>query len=111
MDTMTLKQTPSADGLASDHLRALWHDLNGDWATPSTASSQQLTDANAMWIYAYLHRKEPGIFANARYWHRNAGKPFPDGTKCRGRGCAHPLASLSGTLCFDPFIDGFCHFL
>jgi hypothetical protein len=77
MELLTLKQTPSAEGLASDHLRALWHDLHGDWDAAHRIV-QQLADVNAMWIHAYLHRKEPDL-ANARYWYRSAGKPFPEG--------------------------------
>jgi hypothetical protein len=77
MQLLTLKQTPSAAALASDHLRALWHDLHGDWDAAHHIV-QQMPDVNAMWIHAYLHRKEPDL-ANARYWYRSAGKPFPEG--------------------------------
>ena len=77
MDINTLKQTPSASALASDHLRAVWHDLHGDWDTAHRIV-QQMSDVHAMWIHAYLHRKEPDL-SNARYWYRNAGKPFPEG--------------------------------
>ena len=77
MELLTLKQTPSASDLASDHLRALWHDLHGDWDAAHLIV-QQLSDVNAMWIHAYLHRKEPDL-SNARYWYRSAGKPFPEG--------------------------------
>lgn len=77
MDILTLKQTSLASNLASDHLRALWHEMHGDWDT-AHGIVQRMSDINAMWIHAYLHRKEPDI-ANARYWYRNAGKPFPEG--------------------------------
>jgi len=77
MELNTLKRTPSVTDLASDHLRALWHDLHGDWDTAHRIV-QQLSDMHAMWIHAYLHRKEPDL-SNARYWYRSAGKPFPEG--------------------------------
>ena len=77
MDIQTLKQRPDGKTLASDHLRALWYDLNGDWDTAHTIV-QQLSDVNAMWIHAYLHRKEPDI-NNAKYWYRRADKPYPEG--------------------------------
>jgi hypothetical protein len=70
-------RTPSPEDLNSDHLRALWYDLHGDWDTAHRIV-QQMGDDLAMWIHAYLHRKEPDL-ANARYWYRNAGKPFPEG--------------------------------
>jgi hypothetical protein len=77
MDLQSLKQFPSASGLSNDQLRALWHDLHGDWDTAHRII-QQLSDVHAMWIHAYLHRKEPDL-SNARYWYRNAGQPFPEG--------------------------------
>jgi hypothetical protein len=77
MELITLKNTSSALELSSDHLRALWFDLHDDWDSAHRIV-QQLSDVNAMWIHAYLHRKEPDL-SNARYWYRNAGKPFPEG--------------------------------
>jgi hypothetical protein len=77
MDTQTLLQLPSPSGLVSGHLRALWHDLHGDWDSAHRIV-QQMDDTHAMWIHAYLHRKEPDLH-NARYWYRSAGKPFPEG--------------------------------
>jgi hypothetical protein len=70
-----LRGTPDPKTLPNDHLRALWHDLNGDWDTAHSIV-QRMSDTNAMWIHAYLHRKEPDIW-NAKYWYRNAGKPYP----------------------------------
>lgn len=75
MEIDTLRQTPDVKSLTSDHLRALWHDLHSDWDTAHRIV-QQMSDTNAMWIHAYLHRKEPDI-NNAKYWYRNAGKPYP----------------------------------
>jgi hypothetical protein len=76
MDTNSLKQLPGPAALISDHLRALWHDLNGDW-DKAHSIVQQMDDPTAMWIHAYLHRKEPDI-SNAKYWYRRAGKPYPE---------------------------------
>lgn len=75
MDLATLRSAPGPSELATDHLRALWYDLNGDWDTAHRIV-QQMDDRHAMWIHAYLHRKEPDL-ANARYWYRQANKPFP----------------------------------
>ena len=71
----TLRGTPDPVSLPSEHLRALWYDLNGDWDT-AHGIVQRMSDVNAMWIHAYLHRKEPDIW-NAKYWYHNAGKPYP----------------------------------
>jgi hypothetical protein len=71
----TLRNTPNPDSLASQHLRALWHDLHNDWDTAHRIV-QAIDDVHAMWIHAYLHRKEPDIW-NAKYWYNRCGKPFP----------------------------------
>jgi len=75
MDLQTLRQSPDPDSLPSNHLRALWYDLNGDWDTAHSIV-QVMSDINAMWIHAYLHRKEPDIW-NARYWYNCCDKTFP----------------------------------
>lgn len=75
MNLEMLRSTPEADSLESDHLKALWYDLHGDWDTAHSIV-QRMNDVSAMWIHAYLHRKEPDIW-NAKYWYRNAGKPYP----------------------------------
>lgn len=75
MDLEVLRQTPDSQTLPSEHHRALWHDLNGDWDTAHRIV-QAMSDVNAMWIHAYLHRKEPDIW-NAQYWYRRCGKPYP----------------------------------
>jgi len=75
MNLQTLSQTPDPKLLASDHQRALWYDLNGDWDTAHSIV-QVMSDTNAMWIHAYLHRKEPDIW-NAKYWYNRCGKPYP----------------------------------
>ena len=77
MTLAELQQTPAPEQLASEHLRALWHDLHGDWDAAHRIV-QKMNDRQAMWIHAYLHRKEPDIW-NANYWYRSAGRPFPEG--------------------------------
>jgi hypothetical protein len=74
MDIKTLRETMGPSHLSSDHLRALWYDLNGDWDTAHSIV-QSMNDHHAMWIHAYLHRKEPDIW-NAKYWYNRCGKPF-----------------------------------
>ena len=75
MELNQLKELHDPAGLESDHLRALWYDLNGDWDT-AHAIIQEIPDRHASWIHAYLHRKEPDIW-NAKYWYRRAGMTFP----------------------------------
>jgi len=77
MDLNTLRTLADSSTLTSDHQRALWFDLHGNWDAAHKIV-QALEDADAMWIHAYLHRKEPDI-SNARYWYRSAGKPYPAG--------------------------------
>ena len=59
----------------SDHLKALWYDAKNNWEQSHTII-QDIEDANAAWIHAYLHRKE-GDTGNADYWYRRAGKKRP----------------------------------
>jgi hypothetical protein len=77
MEVKELRQVSDPAVLPSSHLRALWYDLNGDWNTAHSIV-QAMTDTHAMWIHAYLHRKEPDEW-NAKYWYRRSGKPFPGG--------------------------------
>ena len=75
---MTLDELKNLDGpgqLESDHLRAIWYDLHGDWDTAHTIVQNRMDD-HAMWIHAYLHRKEPDIW-NSKYWYRRCGRPYP----------------------------------
>ena len=53
----SLRQISDPNTLNSDHLRALWYDLNDDWDSAHSIV-QARSDLNAMWIHAYLHRKE-----------------------------------------------------
>lgn len=70
-----LKNISNEKEFESNHLRALWYDLKGDW-DEAHSIVQVMFDVEAMWIHAYLHRKEPDEW-NAKYWYRRAGKPFP----------------------------------
>jgi len=66
---------PSPPSAISEHLKALWYDSKGDWEQ-SHNIIQDIGDADAAWIHAYLHRKE-GDIGNADYWYRRAGKKRP----------------------------------
>lgn len=57
-----------------DALRSLWYDAKGNWEA-SHDIAQEMHNNMGSWIYAYLHRKEGDEF-NARFWYRQAGKPF-----------------------------------
>ena len=61
--------------LGSDHLTAIWHDLHGNWDRAHTIV-QEMSDVHAMWIHAYLHRKEPDLW-NSKYWYRRCNRPYP----------------------------------
>jgi hypothetical protein len=57
------------------HARSLWLDGKGKF-DDAHAIVQDLEDAGAARIHAYLHRKE-GDLANAGYWYRRAGCSMP----------------------------------
>jgi len=59
-------------------LRALWRDARGDWDLAHKCVDE-LSTPDAMWVHAYLHRKE-GDDWNAGYWYRRAGRPPHPGT-------------------------------
>lgn len=63
---------PSPPASLSPALRALWHDGKGDWSRAHKCVSE-MSDADSMWVHAYLHRKE-GDGSNARYWYSRAGR-------------------------------------
>ena len=65
-------QQATPPGLSA-HLLALWHAARGDWHHAHDLV-QDLPDADASWIHAYLHRVE-GDRSNAHYWYNRAGKP------------------------------------
>jgi hypothetical protein len=62
----------------SPHLRSLWYDAKGDWGK-SHSIIQDINDAEAAWIHAYLHRKE-GDTGNAGYWYNRARRKLPSTT-------------------------------
>ncbi len=64
-------------GLLDPCLQALWYDARGDWNTAHEIV-QNMGDARAARVHAYLHRKE-GDDWNSRYWHRQAGTVYPAG--------------------------------
>jgi hypothetical protein len=53
-------------------LLALWHDAKSDWDGAHKCVDTS-GEADAMWVHAYLHRKE-GDLGNADYWYARAGK-------------------------------------
>lgn len=57
-------------------LQALWYDANDQWDTAHEIV-QQIENARAARIHAYLHRKE-GDDWNSKYWHKRAGSVFPE---------------------------------
>lgn len=79
---MTIQEFKSS--LSSSHppesapilLKALWHDAKGDWHTAHNLVND-VEEAKAYWVHAYLHRKE-GDASNAGYWYHRAGKKMPD---------------------------------
>jgi hypothetical protein len=71
----SLDQDDCAMG-AEPCLQALWYEAKGEWDTAHEIV-QQLDDAMAARIHAYLHRKQ-GDDWNARYWHRRAGSVLPE---------------------------------
>ena len=73
--SLSLASPPST---VSDHLKALWYDAKGDWQQ-SHNIIQDIEDASAALIHAYLHRKE-GDIGNADYWYRRAGRKRPAST-------------------------------
>ena len=62
-------------GDLSVYLQALWYDAKKDWKKAHTLI-QDVSDKNASWIHAYLHREEGDIW-NADYWYSKAGKKRP----------------------------------
>ncbi len=72
-DFRSLTKAPAPPTGLSPLLLALWHDARGDWAA-AHGLVDDLPGADAAWVHAYLHRKEPDE-ANAGYWYRQAGRP------------------------------------
>jgi hypothetical protein len=57
------------------YLLAMWYDAHGDW-DKAHHLVDDLDDATACWVHAYLHHKE-GDTGNAGYWYRRADKKMP----------------------------------
>jgi len=55
--------------------RALWWDAKGDWPRAHAAVQGKSHDPDAVWVHAYLHRKE-GDLRHAGDWYRRAGRPL-----------------------------------
>jgi hypothetical protein len=83
---MTIDRTTFLESLAGDRppagisaaLEALWYDARDDWETAHERAQAQ-DDRDGAWVHGYLHRRE-GDDANAGYWYRRAGRPFPSAT-------------------------------
>lgn len=67
----TLAQPAPPAGI-SKTVEALWYAAKGQWDT-AHGIVQELNDADAAWVHAYLHRDE-GDNANAGYWYRRANR-------------------------------------
>ena len=59
----------------SIYLLSMWYDAKKDWEQ-AHHMVDNLDDATACWVHAYLHRKE-GDVGNADYWYRRANKKRP----------------------------------
>lgn len=57
------------------HAKALWYDAKDDWKTAHELI-QDISDEDAAWIHAYLHRKEGDLW-NADYWYSKANRKRP----------------------------------
>ena len=60
---------------SSVYLLAMWYDAHGDWDTAHQLVND-LEDADACRVHAYLHRKEGDLW-NADYWYGKANKIRP----------------------------------
>ncbi|RCH55162.1 hypothetical protein DJ568_08210 [Mucilaginibacter hurinus] len=75
LDFKASLQFPHPDSTFSVYLKSLWYDGKGDWDR-AHAEVDQLSDRQAAWVHAYLHRKEGDIW-NADYWYKQAGRQRP----------------------------------
>jgi hypothetical protein len=57
-------------------LTSLWWDRKGDWDLAHSIA-QRIPTVQGSAVHAYLHREE-GVFWNADYWYRRAGRTSPD---------------------------------
>jgi len=75
MNSILFHQSLAAEILPpglSPYQASLWYDAKGNW-DEAHRIIQDIEDAGAARIHAYLHRKE-GDLSNAAYWYRLAGK-------------------------------------
>ena len=79
MDLQTFKaslDSPEPPANTGQYLEALWREAHGEWDRAHRIV-QEMTDADAAWIHAYLHRRE-GDESNAGYWYRRAQRLHSD---------------------------------
>ena len=92
IDPQAFVAAPEPTG--SPPLRALWFDARGDW-NAAHKCVDELSGPDAMWVHAYLHRKE-GDALNAGYWYGRAGR-----TPCAGPVAEEWLAILAALCARD----------
>jgi len=62
---------------STDLLRAIGHLESGDWRAAHEIVQKDETSPLACWAHGIVHLME-GDVSNARYWYREAGRPFPE---------------------------------
>ena len=78
MTLQAFKESVATGNIPNDetvYVQSLWYDASGDWHKAHELI-QDLTDKNAAWLHAYLHRKEGDAF-NADYWYSRSGRKRP----------------------------------
>jgi len=70
----TTKKKHPPPGLNKE-LKALWLDARGEWDAAHQIV-QVMFNREAIWIHAYLHRKESDL-GNAAYWYHRCGEKTP----------------------------------
>ena len=64
-------------GSEPDLLRALAHLEHGDWRAAHEIVQRDEDSPLSCWAHGIVHLME-GDVANARYWYREAGRPFSE---------------------------------
>jgi hypothetical protein len=62
---------------STDLLLAVAHLENGDWRAAHEIVQKDEESPLACWAHGIVHLME-GDLPNARYWYREAGRPFPE---------------------------------
>jgi hypothetical protein len=62
---------------STDLLLAVAHLENGDWRAAHEIVQKDEASPLACWAHGIVHLME-GDLPNARYWYREAGRPFPE---------------------------------